>query len=201
MGVHPDIVFAMETGVLNKNTTTGPKVQVPICGEEAAVKKVEGFEDAEGADEGGLGSVIVGGKDGRQASRKTILNDTKRKVCIMANTNHLATCEEVGDLEVVGKLMVLGDDADVVDRGEPEWLDSGEQWGMVNEDRDGSDFNGEAGSYFVPRPVLGLTDGVNANELMGVLVVLIDARGVWEDDCRGNILLVVKVRERWQGTG
>jgi hypothetical protein len=129
-------LFTMKTGVLDKNASAGPEVQVPVSGEEAAVEEVKGFEDDEGADEGGLGSVVVSGKDGRQASRKTILNDTERKVRVRVNTNCLATRDEVGDPEVVGKLLILWDNADVVDGCEPEWLDSGEHRGMVDEDRD-----------------------------------------------------------------
>jgi hypothetical protein len=62
---------------------------------------------------------------------------------------------------------------------------------MINEGRDRGDFDGKSGGYFVPRAVLGTTESVDADILMGVLVVLIDARRVWEDDCRGNVLLVI----------
>ena len=196
VGVHPDIVFTVEAGILDENATAGPKIQVPVRGEEAAIEKVEGFEDDKGADEGGLGSVIVGGKDGRQASRKTILNDTKRKVRVRANTNRLATCNEVGDPEVVGKLPVLQDDVDMVDGCKPERLDSGEQRGVVDKDRDQGDFNRKSSGYFVAGAILSAMGGVDANKLMGVLVVLVNARGVWEDNSRGNVLLVVEVRER-----
>jgi hypothetical protein len=191
----------MKTWVLDKNTTSGPKVQVTVGGEEAAVKEVEGLENNEGADEGSPGSVVVGAEDRRQASRKAVLNNTERKVRVRPNTNRLATGDEVGDAEVVGKLAVLGDNADVMDGGEPEGLDSGKQGGVIDEDCNGSDFDGEAGGYFVLRSVLGPTDGVDADILMGVLVVLINARGVREDDCRRNVLLIVKMRERRQGTG
>ena len=104
----------------------------------------------------------------------------------------------MGDSEVVGTLPVLRDDADVVDGREPERLDSGEQWGVVNEDRDGSDFNKKSGGYFVAGVVLSATDGMDTDKLMGVLVMLVNARGVREDDCRENILLVVKMREQRQ---
>jgi hypothetical protein len=179
----------------------GPEVQTSVGGEETAVEEVEGIEDDKSADEGGPGSVVIGGKDGRQASRKTILNDTERKVHIRANTNHLATRDEVGDPEVVGKLLVLQDNADVMDGCEPEGLDSGEQWGVVDEDRDKGDFYGEAGGYFIPRSILSTTEGVDTDILMGVLVMLINARRVQEDDGEGNILLVIKMGERQQGTG
>jgi hypothetical protein len=62
---------------------------------------------------------------------------------------------------------------------------------MINEGRDRGDFDGKSGGYFVSRAVLGTTEGVDADILMGVLVVLIDARRVWEDDRRRNVLLVV----------
>ena len=67
--------------------------------------------------------------------------------------------------------------------------------------RDWGDFNRKPSGYFVAGAIFGATDGVDANELMGVLVVLINARGVWEDNRRGNVLLVVKMRERRQRTG
>jgi hypothetical protein len=35
---------------------------------------------------------------------------------------------------------------------------------------------------------------VDAEILMGVFVMLVNARGVWEDDCWGTVLLIVKVR-------
>jgi hypothetical protein len=201
LGVHPYIVFAVETGVLDKDASTGPKIQVSVGGEEAAVEEVEGLEDDKGTDEGGLGSVVVGGKDGRQASRKTILNDTERKVRVRANANCLATRDKVGDPEVVGELAVLWDNADVMDGGEPEWLGGGKQRGMVDEGRDGGDFNRKPGCYFVPRSVLGTTDDVDADILVGMLVVLVNARGVREDDGRRDILLVIKMGERRQWTG
>jgi hypothetical protein len=201
MGVYPDIVFTMKTGVLDEDTSAGPKVQVPVGGKETAIKEVEGFEYDKGANEGGLGSVVVGGKDGRQASRKTILNDTERKVRVRANTNRLTTGDEVGDAEVVGKLGVLGDDADMVDGGEPEGLDSRKQWGVVDEDRDGGDFYGEAGGDFVPGAIFGAADGIDPNVLVGVSIVLVNARRVWEDNSRRDVLLVVKMWEQRQGTG
>jgi hypothetical protein len=37
--------------------------------------------------------------------------------------------------------------------------------------------------------------------LVGMLVVLVNARRVWKNDCRRNVLLVVEMRERRQGTG
>jgi hypothetical protein len=37
VGVYPDIVFTMEAGVLDEHTSTGPKVEVPVSGEKAAV--------------------------------------------------------------------------------------------------------------------------------------------------------------------
>jgi hypothetical protein len=126
MGVHPDIVFAMKTGVLDEDAAAGPEVQIAVGGEETAVEEVEGFKNDEGADEGGLGCVVVWGKDCRQATRKSILNDTERKVRIRADTNRLTTGDKVRDPEVVGKLPVLGDDTDVMDGGEPEWLDGWE---------------------------------------------------------------------------
>jgi hypothetical protein len=107
----------------------------------------------------------------------------------------------VRDPEIFGKLAVLGDDANMVDGGEPKWLDSGEQGRMVDKNRDGGDFDGEAGSDFVSGAILDVMDGMNTNVLVGVLVVLVNAQGVGEDDCGRNVLLVVKVRERWQGTG
>jgi hypothetical protein len=107
----------------------------------------------------------------------------------------------VGDPEVVGKLPILGDDADIVDGGEPEGLDSREQWGVIDEDGDWGDFNREPGGYFVPGAILGATEGVDADVLVGVLVVLINARGFREDDCGRDVLLVVKIGERRQGTG
>jgi hypothetical protein len=106
----------------------------------------------------------------------------------------------VGDAEVLGKLTVFGDDTDVVNGREPERLDSGEQRGVVNEEGDRGDFYREAGGDFVPGAILGAAGGVDTNILVGVLVVLINTRGVREDDCRRNVLLVVKVRERRQGT-
>ena len=116
----------MKPGVLNEDTSTGPKIQIAVGGKETTVEEVEGFKNDEGADESGFGGVVVRGKDSRQASRETILNDTERQVRIRANANCLATRDEVGDPEVVGKLTVLGDDADVMDGCEPERLDGGE---------------------------------------------------------------------------
>jgi hypothetical protein len=106
----------------------------------------------------------------------------------------------VGDPEVIGELPVLWDDADVVDGREPEWLDSGKQRGVVNEESDRGDFYREAGGDFVPGAILGAADSMDTNVLVGVLVVLVNARGIREDDCRRNILLIVEVRERRQGT-
>jgi hypothetical protein len=100
------------------------------------------------------------------------------------------------DPKIVGKLPVLGDDSDIVDGSKSEWLDGWEQGGMVNEDRDGGDFYGEAGGDFVSGAVLGAAKGVDTNILVGVLVVLINTRRVWEDDGRRNVLLVVKMGER-----
>ena len=97
----------------------------------------------------------------------------------------------MGDLEVLGKAAVFGDNTDVVDGSEPEWLNSREQGGVVDKDRDRGDFDRKSGGYFVPRTVLGTTEGADANELVGVFVVLIDARRVWEDDGRRDVLLVV----------
>jgi hypothetical protein len=62
---------------------------------------------------------------------------------------------------------------------------------VVDENRNGGDFDGKPGGYFVPRAVLGTTESVNANVLMGVFVVLVNARRVREDDRRRNVLLVV----------
>jgi hypothetical protein len=62
---------------------------------------------------------------------------------------------------------------------------------VIDENRDGSDFNGKSGGYFVPRAVLGTTESVDADVLMGVFVVLVNARRVWEDDSRGDVLLVI----------
>jgi hypothetical protein len=107
----------------------------------------------------------------------------------------------VGDPEVIGELPILWDDADVVDGCEPERLDGGEQRRVVDEDCDGGDFDGEAGGDFVPRSILGTTDGMNADVLVGVFVVLVNARGVWEDDCRRNVLLIVKMGEWRKRTG
>jgi hypothetical protein len=107
----------------------------------------------------------------------------------------------VGDPEVFGKLAVLGDDANMVDGGEPEGLDSREQRGVVDEDRDWGDFNRKPGGYFVPGAVLNTANGMDTNILVGVLVVLVNARRVGEDDGGGNIFLIVKMRERRQGTG
>jgi hypothetical protein len=174
---------------------------VPVSSEETAVEEVEGFEDDEGADESGLGSVVVRGKDGCQTSRKAVLKNTERKVRVRANMYRLATRDKVGDPEVVGKLGVLGDDADMVDGSKPERLDGREQRGVVDEGRDGGDFDGETGGYFVPRSILGTTDGVDADMLVGMLVVLVNARGVREDDGRRDILLVIKMGERRQWTG
>ena len=72
---------------------------------------------------------------------------------------------------------------------------------MVDEDRDGGDFYREAGCDLVSRSVLGATEGVDTDVLMGVFIVLVNARGVREDDCGRNVLLFVKMRERRQGTG
>jgi hypothetical protein len=177
VGVHPDVVFTVESRVLNENASTGTEIQVTVGGEEAAVKEVKGFEDNEGANEGGFGCVVVWGKDGRQATRKSILKDTERKVRVRANTNCLTTGDEVGDPEVFGKLAVLGDDVNMVDGGEPERLDGGEQQGVVDKDCDRGDLDGEAGGYFVPRSILGTTESVDADVLVGVLIVLINARG------------------------
>jgi hypothetical protein len=107
----------------------------------------------------------------------------------------------VGDPEVFGKLAVLGDDANMVDGGEPEGLDSREQWRVVDEDRDWGDFNREAGSDFVSGAILDATDGMNTNILVRVLVVLVNARRVREDDGGRNVFLIVQMRERRQGTG
>jgi hypothetical protein len=62
---------------------------------------------------------------------------------------------------------------------------------VIDEDCDGGDFDGKSGCYFVPRAVLGTTEGVNADVLMGVFVVLVNARRVREDDGRGDVLLVI----------
>jgi hypothetical protein len=88
-----------------------------------------------------------------------------------------------------------------MDGGESEWLDGWEQWRVVNEDRDGGDFYGEAGGDFVSGAVFGAAKGVDTDVLVGMLVVLVNARGVWKNDCRGNVLLVVEMRERRQRTG
>jgi hypothetical protein len=170
-------------------------------GEKTAVQEVDGFEDDEGADESGFGGVVVGVEDGRQVRRKTVLNKTERKVRTRPYANCLATRDEVGDPEVLGKLTVLGDDANMVDGGEPEGLDSGEQWGMVNKGRDRGDLDWETGSYFIPRSKLGTTGGMDAYILVGVFVVLVNARRVREDDGGRNVLLIVEMRERRQGTG
>jgi hypothetical protein len=42
---------------------------------------------------------------------------------------------------------------------------------------------------------------VDADVLVGVLVMLINAQGFREDNCGRDVLLVVKMRERRQGTG
>ena len=97
----------------------------------------------------------------------------------------------MGDLEVLGKAAVLGDNTDVVDGGETEWLDRGEQRGVVDEGRDRGDFDGKSGGYFVPRTVLGTTKGVDADELVRVLVVLVNAQRVWEDNGRRDVFLVI----------
>jgi hypothetical protein len=201
VGIHPYVILAMKPGVLNEDASTGPKIQIAVGGEETTVEEIEGLKDDEGADKSGSGGVVVRGKDSRQASRETILNDTERKVRIRANAYRLTTRDEVRDAEVFGKLPILRDNTDVVDGGEPERLNSREQWGMVDKDRDRGDFNRKPGSGFVPGAIFGATEGVDADVLVGVLVVLIDARGVWEDDGGRNVLLVVKVWERWQGTG
>ena len=39
VGVHPDIVLAVKPGVLDENASTGPKIQVPIGGEEVSSRK------------------------------------------------------------------------------------------------------------------------------------------------------------------
>jgi hypothetical protein len=126
VGVHPDIVFAMKTGVLDKDAAAGPEVQVPVGGEETAIEEIKGFEDDEGADEGGLGCVVVWGKDCRQATRKSILKHTERKVRVRVNANCLTTGDKMQDPEVVGKLPILGDNSDIMDGGESEWLDGWE---------------------------------------------------------------------------
>jgi hypothetical protein len=71
---------------------------------------------------------------------------------------------------------------------------------VVNEEGDRGDFYGEAGGDFVPGAILGAAGGMDTNVLVGVLVVLVNTRGVREDNCRRNVLLIVKVRERRQGT-
>jgi hypothetical protein len=135
--------------------------------------------------------VVVGVEDGRQASRKTVLNETKRKVRTRAKANRFATSDEVGDLEVLGKTAVLGDDTNVMNRWELERLDSGKQRGVVDEGGDGGDIDRVTSSYLVPWSVLGLSKSTNPNVLMGVRKVLINARGVRKDDGRRNVLLVV----------
>ena len=70
---------------------------------------------------------------------------------------------------------------------------------MVDKDRDWGDFNGEPGGYFVPGAIFSAADGMDTNKLVRVLVVLVNARGVWKNDCRRNILLVIKVGKRRQG--
>jgi hypothetical protein len=72
---------------------------------------------------------------------------------------------------------------------------------VVDKDRDGGDFYGEAGGDFVPGTVFSAADGVDTNVLVGVLVVLVNTRRVWEDNSRRDVLLVVKMGERRQGTG
>jgi hypothetical protein len=191
----------MKPRVLDEDASAGPKVQIAVGGEETAVEEVERFKDDEGADEGGLGCVVVRGKDCCQATCKGILKCTERKIRVRANTNCLTTGDEVRDPEVVGKLPILGDNTDVMDGSKSEWLDRGEQWGMVDEDRDGGDFYGETGGDFVSGAVFGAAKGVDTNVLVGVLVVLINTRRVREDDGRRNVLLVVKMGERRQGTG
>jgi hypothetical protein len=62
---------------------------------------------------------------------------------------------------------------------------------VIDENRDRGDFDGKSGGYFVPRAVLGTTESVDTDVLMGVFVVLVNARRVREDDSRRNVLLVV----------
>jgi hypothetical protein len=107
----------------------------------------------------------------------------------------------VGDPEVVGKLLILGDNADIVDGGKPEGLDGREQRGVIDKDCNRGNFDREPGGYLVLGAILSATEGVDADVLVGVLVVLINARGFWEDDCGRDVLLVVKIREQQQGTG
>ena len=71
---------------------------------------------------------------------------------------------------------------------------------MVDKDRDWGDFNGEPGGYFVPGAIFSAADGMDTNKLVRVLVVLVNAGGVREDDCRRNVLLIIKMGERRQGT-
>jgi hypothetical protein len=62
---------------------------------------------------------------------------------------------------------------------------------VIDEDRNRGDFDGKSCGYFVPRTVLGTTESVDADVLMGVFVVLVNARRVREDNGRGDVLLVI----------
>jgi hypothetical protein len=72
---------------------------------------------------------------------------------------------------------------------------------MVDKDHDGGDFYRETGGDFVPGAVFGAAEGMDTNILVGVFVVLVNTRRVGKNDCWRNVLLVVKMRERRQGTG
>jgi hypothetical protein len=105
--IHSYVILAMKPGVLDEDASAGPKIQIAVGGEETTVEEVEGFKNDEGADEGGLGCVVVRGEDACQAIRKSILKSTERKVLVRANANCPTTGNKMRDPKIVGKLPVL----------------------------------------------------------------------------------------------
>ena len=196
-----DEVLAMVSGVLQKISITSTEVQIPVGIEDATVEKVDGFKEDEGPNEGSPGGVVVTDEDGGQTLLEAVPNKTKWKVLLRWYANSPAASKKYRHLKIAGKLAVVRGDTKNMKGRDAKGLDAGEQRGMLDEGRYWGNIQEGTISYLIPGANFGVAEGLDGYKLVRVFLTLVITGGLREGDGGRNVLLVVKMGERWQRAG